>query len=66
MHSSFQSTTYNHSLQGQILGPSSLKIFAGEDLSKDFSTKPVAIARDSNKSSQIFGGGSKSKKNSGG
>lgn len=29
MHSSFQSTTYNHSLQAQILGPSSLKIFAG-------------------------------------
>jgi hypothetical protein len=34
MHSSFQSTGYNHALQAQILGPSSLKIFAGEDLSK--------------------------------
>ena len=34
MHTSFQSTTYKHSLQAQNIGPSSLKIFDGEDLSK--------------------------------
>lgn len=33
MTNSFQSSTYNHSLQTQILGPSGLKVFAGEDLS---------------------------------
>lgn len=35
MHSSFQNTGYDHALQAQILGPSGLKIFAGEDLSTD-------------------------------
>jgi len=66
MHSSFQGTTYNHALQAQILGPSSLKIFGGEDLSKKSSMKRVAIVRDSNKFSLIFGGDNKNKKNNAG
>ena len=36
MQPSFQSSTYSHSLQAQVLGPSGLKVFDGEDLSKVF------------------------------
>jgi hypothetical protein len=32
---SFQSTTYNHAQQSKIQGYSGLKIFDGEDLSKE-------------------------------
>lgn len=63
MQSSFQSTTYNHSLQTQILGPSGLKIFAGEDLSNFHLTKPAETGNDSNKSSRKCGGNNKKRKN---
>jgi hypothetical protein len=58
MHSSFQNTGYNHTLQTQILGPSGLKIFAGEDLSKYALTQQAATAEECNRSSRTFGGGS--------
>ena len=58
MHSSFQNTGYNHTLQTQILGPSGLKIFAGEDLSKYALTQQVATAGECSKSNRTFGGGS--------
>lgn len=56
MQSSFQSTGYNHSLQTQILGPSGLKIFAGEDLSKYQAIQQVVIEKECNKSNLIYGG----------
>lgn len=43
MHTSFQSTGYKHSLQTQILGPSNLKIFNGEDLSTSHFIQQVEI-----------------------
>ncbi len=58
MHSSFQSSTYNHALQTQILGPSSLKIFAGEDLSTILLMKRVEIVRGYNRFNQTYGGDS--------
>lgn len=63
MQPSFQSSTYNHSLQTQILGPSSLKIFAGEDLSIYCITQLVETANDYSKYNQISGGNNKKKKN---
>lgn len=66
MNSSFQSTTYNHTYQTQILGPSGLKIFAGEDLSTFYAMQRVETGRGCSKSSRRCGGSSKKKRNRGG
>lgn len=63
MQSSFQSTGYNHALQTQILGPSGLKIFAGEDLSKFIVMQLAVTEEECNKFSRIFGGDNSKSKN---
>ena len=63
MQSSFQNTGYNHAVQTQILGPSGVKIFAGEDLSTFQTIKQVEIAKGYNKSNQISGGDNNNSKN---
>jgi len=65
MHSSFQNTTYNHALQAQIHGPSGLKVFGGEDLSKFIMIQQVETEKDCSNYSQICGGNNKNKKNKG-
>ena len=56
MHTSFQSTGYKHSLQTQILGPSNLKIFNGEDLSTSSLIQQVEIESAFSNCNQICGG----------
>lgn len=63
MHPSFQSSTYAHSFQSQIHGPSNLKIFNGEDLSTIWSIQQVAIVRGSSSCNPISGGGSRKRRN---
>lgn len=65
MHPSFQSSSYTHSFQSQIHGPSNLKIFDGEDLSIIASIQPVEIVRGSSSCNLISGGDSKKRRNRG-
>ncbi len=66
MHPSFQSSTYTHSFQSQIHGPSGLKVFDGEDLSNYISIQPVEIEKDYSSCSQTSGGGSRRRRSKGG
>lgn len=61
MHPSFQSSTYSHSFQAQIHGPSGLKVLAGEDLSTPYLIQPTETEDASSSYSQTFGGASNKK-----